>query len=409
MTAPTMADQAPNRPVIDLEWGITVYPPRKQGEPWRAVWVEDGRRRFREAVTEDKLAAKLEKVTERLQADAPNMERPGADLIAYYLSPGRLPVQQRWSRKHAHTQRQLCERFAAPVIDTVTCQDIKTAHMQKIVNAAPTPGEGSRTERMISALVAVGITGGYLVSRRLRQVHWQAGDRQLPALQVSVAGESALIVDPGEIPAGTDVARLAQALAARRHGDRDELMVATAAYSGLRWGELTALTIAQIDPAARVIAVDRKVIEVAGHLYLEAPKNRKRRQTIYPCSTPAGYPLAGRLAARLEQARAEQDAGTNPLGLVFPSPRGRYWRSSNFDRRVLAPAYQAAGWRDASGNGDWTWHSLRHVFCTTALFTWKLDPTDVSRMAGHANYRITLDMYVGTTKGILDRARHATQ
>ena len=45
------------------------------------------------------------------------------------------------------------------------------------------------------------------------------------------------------------------------------------------------------------------------------------------------------------------------------------------------------------------------MFCTTALFTWKLDPTDVSRMAGHANYRITLDMYVGTTAGVLDRAR----
>jgi hypothetical protein len=49
------------------------------------------------------------------------------------------------------------------------------------------------------------------------------------------------------------------------------------------------------------------------------------------------------------------------------------------------------------------------VFCTTALFTWKLDATDVSRMAGHANYRITLDMYVGTTTGVLDRARTATQ
>jgi len=29
------------------------------------------------------------------------------------------------------------------------------------------------------------------------------------------------------------------------------------------------------------------------------------------------------------------------------------------------------------------------VFCTTALFTWKLDATDVSRMAGHANCRGT--------------------
>ena len=57
----------------------------------------------------------------------------------------------------------------------------------------------------------------------------------------------------------------------------------------------------------------------------------------------------------------------------------------------------------------WTWHSLRHVFCTTALFTWKLDATDVSRMAGHANYRITLDMYVGAAAGVLDRARTATE
>jgi integrase len=158
-----------------------------------------------------------------------------------------------------------------------------------------------------------------------------------------------------------------------------------------------------------VITVDRKVVEVGGRLYVEAPKNRKLRPTIFPRRTPAGYPLADRLADRVRAARAEQEAGTNPLGLVFPSPAGRYLRSSNFSRRVLQRAYLAAGWRDSSGEGRWTWHSLRHVFCTTALFTWKLDPTDVSRMAGHANYRTTLDMYVGATAGVLDRARAATE
>ncbi|MGO9782031.1 MAG: hypothetical protein ACLPQY_20045, partial [Streptosporangiaceae bacterium] len=166
---------------------------------------------------------------------------------------------------------------------------------------------------------------------RLAKVHWQVGQRPLPAPQVSVAGESALFVDPAEIPADPDIDKRGRALA------------------------------------------------------------------------------AGRLAARIEEARAEQEAGDNPLGLIFPNRRDGYWRSSNYNRRILQPAYAAAGWRDADGNGTWTWHSLRHVFCTTALFTWKLDATDVSRMAGHANYRITLDMYVGTTKGVLDRARHATQ
>jgi len=56
------------------------------------------------------------------------------------------------------------------------------------------------------------------------------------------------------------------------------------------------------------------VVEVAGYLYVEAPKNRKYRRTVYPRRTPAGYPLAERLVARIEQARAEQATGTNPLG-----------------------------------------------------------------------------------------------
>jgi hypothetical protein len=44
------------------------------------------------------------------------MERPGADLIGYYLSPGRHPAAKQWSRKHADTQRRLYQRYAAPVI-----------------------------------------------------------------------------------------------------------------------------------------------------------------------------------------------------------------------------------------------------------------------------------------------------
>ena len=310
------------RVVVEVEGGITVYPPLRDGEPWRAVFTENGRRRYREAGSEEKLAAKLARVTERLQADAPHLERPGADLIAWYLCPDRHPAGRPWSRKHADTQRRLCARFAAPVIAAVPCQDIRVADMQQVVNAAPTAGEGARLRRCLSAMVTAGIAAGYL----------------------------------------------------------------TAPGCGRCTGRPPA--------AARVITVDRKVVEVGGKLFLEAPKGRKRRSTIYPVRTPAGYPLAEKIAARAGQARAEQDAGANSLGLMLPSPRGAYWRSSNFDRRILAPAYRAAGWRDGDGTGTWTWHSLRHVFCTAALFSWRLEATDVSCMAGHANVRVTLDMYV---------------
>ena len=179
-------------PAIELEYGITVYPTREGQDRWRAVWYENGKRRQCEAVSEERLATRLEKVTERLAADAPNMERTGADLIAHYLDPDRLPADRQWSRKHAHTQRRLCERFAAPVIGSVTCQDIKTWHMQQVVNAAPTAKEGARVRGMISALVGAGVEGGYLANPRLAKVHWQAAGRPLPPPRVSVAGESGL-------------------------------------------------------------------------------------------------------------------------------------------------------------------------------------------------------------------------
>jgi integrase len=293
--------------VIELECGITVYPARSEGGRWRAVWQEDGQRQQCEAVSEEKLAPKLAKVAERLQADAPNMTKPGAALVAHYLDPDRRPVQDRWSRRYAHNQRRLCERFALPVMGAVTCQDIKTEHTQKIVNAAPTAGEGDRVHRMISAMVSAGLAGGYLTNPRLAAVHWQAGDRGLPASQVSVAGESVLWVDPAEIPSVGDVARLAQALSAGRHGELYELMAVTAAYSGLRWGELAALTVGQVDPDARVITVDRKVVEVGGQLFVEAPKNRKFRRAVYPRVAPAGYPARG-------TARCPHPGGTGRAG-----------------------------------------------------------------------------------------------
>jgi hypothetical protein len=40
------------RRVIEMDHGITVYPPAEDGEPWRAVFPENGQRRHRQAGTE---------------------------------------------------------------------------------------------------------------------------------------------------------------------------------------------------------------------------------------------------------------------------------------------------------------------------------------------------------------------
>jgi hypothetical protein len=84
--------------VIEMDLGVTVYPPRQKGGRWGAVWLEDGERQQCESVSEEKLAEKLEKVRQRIAVGAANMTKPGADLIAWYLNPDRLPVGERWSR-----------------------------------------------------------------------------------------------------------------------------------------------------------------------------------------------------------------------------------------------------------------------------------------------------------------------
>jgi hypothetical protein len=151
-------------------------------------------------------------------------------------------------------------------------------------------------------------------------VHWQAGERPLPASAISVAGESMLWVDPAEVPSGDDIGRLCRALGAGPHGERHELMANTAAYSGLRWGKLTALTIPQVDEAGRVITMDRKVVEVAGHLALLA------LAVLVPDTTPAAFLLAGRVhgdaVLQLDDLSAAADSGApGPAGEEAPGCR----------------------------------------------------------------------------------------
>ncbi len=100
--------------------------------------------------------------------------------------------------------------------------------------------------------------------------------------------------------------------------------------------------------------------------------------------------------------RAPPSAGT------APGTARRKDREHGSTPQVRKAAYLATGWRDADGVSRWTWHSLRHVFCTTALDAWGIEVADVSRLVGHANSRVTFEMPLGSVAGALERARRAT-
>ena len=53
------ATRGDGNPVIEPEYGITVYPAREGQDRWRAVWHENGSRRQCEAVSGERLAASI--------------------------------------------------------------------------------------------------------------------------------------------------------------------------------------------------------------------------------------------------------------------------------------------------------------------------------------------------------------
>lgn len=279
LAADAVITDGDGRPVIEMACGITVYPAREEGDRWRAVWYVDGQRRQCESVSEHKLAVKLEKVTERLTADAPNMERPGAELAAHYLDP---------AGRHA-VVAQACPHPAAAVRAVRPPGDRRPG----LPGHQGQPHAAGRQRRVHSRRgrprAADDLRAGDRRDRGRVPDQHAAGEGPLAGCGPGAARPGCgcrrgvrAVGRPAEIPADADITALAAALAAGAGGYRGELMANTAAYAGLRWGELTALTTGQADTAARVIAVDRKVVEVAGHLYIEPPKNRKKRATISP-------------------------------------------------------------------------------------------------------------------------------
>ena len=72
-------------------------------------------------------------------------------------------------------------------------------------------------------------------------------------------------------------------------------------------------------------------------------------------------------------------------------------RGSRPEARGSEEPDEGRGWQ-----AGWTWHSLRHWFCTALLASGALD-TDVALCAGHRDSTTTRAMYVDPTRGATQR------
>ena len=199
-------------------------------------------------------------------------------------------------------------------------------------------------------------------------------------------------------------------------------IVATAAGTGLRWGEVVGLRLDALDLGGGSLSVLRTVIEVSGTTSFKAfPKSAAGRRTVP--MPPWLVPIVRR---HLEQWPAD------PNGPVFANEVGGPHRRTLFRSRVWRPALVRAGllgkvvpggdgyraeWTDAAGAtctelvateaaavrlvagnqaGGLRFHDLRHSYAT-----WLVDdgvpPNMVQRVMGHERSSTTMDLYTRRT------------
>lgn len=138
----------------------------------------------------------------------------------------------------------------------------------------------------------------------------------------------------------------------------DRAVLYTLAYTGLRWGELSGLTVQRLDPVLRHLDVVETVIEVDGKFSSKAyPKGRRRRQVPIPDD------LRDVLAEHLRRFPPETDElGTlvfRPRCLGYHWGRGAALSRHRWPRLAFHPAVL-----DALGRADVHPHDLRHSYAS---------------------------------------------
>jgi integrase len=163
--------------------------------------------------------------------------------------------------------------------------------------------------------------------------------------------------------------------------DPHGLLVRFLAYTGLRWGEATALRVHRLDLVRRRVTVATAFVSIDGQLVEGTPKTHRFREV----------PVPRFLARQLEEHVAELD----PRALVFTTSSGAPLRSSNFRQRIWLPATEACGLDGLRV------HDLRHTAASLAVKS-GANPKVVQQMLGHASAAMTLDVYAGLFNADLD-------
>ncbi|MFC4336059.1 tyrosine-type recombinase/integrase [Salininema proteolyticum] len=165
--------------------------------------------------------------------------------------------------------------------------------------------------------------------------------------------------------------------AARAMADAWRVLILVLAYTGLRWGEATAIRVGRVDLDRRRIYIEEAVKQGNGKPYFGLPKTHEQRAVSIPRF----------LVREIETLTA----GKSARDLLFTSAEGGILRAPNFRNRVFLPIVRKLAAEGLIPKGM-TPHKLRHTAASIAIAA-RADVKVVQNMLGHKTASMTLDRY----------------
>lgn len=174
-----------------------------------------------------------------------------------------------------------------------------------------------------------------------------------------------------------------QAFVVSVEGSALRSFIILASATGLRRGELLALTWSDVNSRRRLLSVTKSLEQTKEGLSLKAPKNGKSREV--PMPETAVAVLSRHRIDQEEERKMFGDAYRSELDLVFCAPGGDYRKPDTVTAEVCRLAKKA-------GLKGISLHSLRHSYGSYLLSRGVSLPT-VSRLLGHSSPRVTAEVY----------------
>lgn len=370
---------------------------RKSGRAFEVRWREAGgnfkQRTFqtRRAAEEFVVELKIERRDSGTTAHMSRLSKKFEEVAQASMAASAHRLKPKTQRGYEEAYRlHIFPTFGQRRINTITSMDIEKWLSEMQRKTSPQTGRPYAAASVRGAFVALTKVFGYAVKHRLIPAN-----PCTPVERPRLEPHSMLFLSPAEV---TAVAAEMDALPP--YG----LLVRTAAWTGLRAGELAALRIRDVNLFRGHIEVRRTVARTKDGWTFASPKSARSMRDV-----PIPPSLRDELRAYVEQHPHRSD----PQAAFWPGRRkGGYGETRaplDYDRQInigsvyrnhFAPALARLGIPAAR------WHDLRH-FYASACAAQGIDIRKVSRWMGHGNINTTDTIYThlfnGSAEADMDR------